>query len=139
MTAMKTLAALGLMLTTSVLLAQESPASAPAPANARARQGTLRAIIKLDGKFQPARPAEIELDCERFRGSFKLEMIAPHGSWVNKGDVIARIVRKPYAEVSSPYHVNSRWRTGTPGGPARDVPRGSSRAERPREALPGRR
>jgi len=93
---MKILAALGLMLTTSVLLAQETPA--PAPASARARQGTLRSVIKVSGKFQPARPAEIKLDCERFRGAFELEMIAPHGSWVNKGDVIARIARKPYTE-----------------------------------------
>jgi len=89
---MKFLAALGLMLATSVLLAQE------APATAQARTGTLRVVIKLTGKFRPAAPAEIKLDCEKFRGPFELEMIAPHGSWVNKGDIIARIVRKPYGD-----------------------------------------
>ncbi|MHC4953674.1 MAG: efflux RND transporter periplasmic adaptor subunit [Planctomycetota bacterium] len=89
---MKTSVAIGLLLTTSLLLAQD------APKTVAAEKGTLRVSVRIDGVFHPADPAELKLDCETFQGPFKLEMIAPHGSWVNKGDIVARIDRKAYTD-----------------------------------------
>jgi len=82
----------GLLLLASVLPAQTLPETVAA------KKGTLRISIDLKGTFRPADPARIKLDCEKFGGPFKLEMIAPSGSWVNKADIVARIESKAYAD-----------------------------------------
>jgi len=82
----------GLLVLASILPAE------PEPKTVAAVKGKLRVKIDLKGTFRPADPAEIKLDCEKYRGPFKVEMITASGSWVNKGDIVARIDRKPYDE-----------------------------------------
>jgi len=89
---MITRTAVGLLALASILLAQAQPKTVAAS------KGTLRVAIDVKGRFRPADPAKLKLDCEKYGGPFKIEMITPSGSWVNAGDIVARLDRKAYAE-----------------------------------------
>ncbi|MHC4449710.1 MAG: efflux RND transporter periplasmic adaptor subunit [Planctomycetota bacterium] len=73
-------------------------ASAVCAQGVEAQKGTLRVTVSFDGKFAPADPAKLKLDTKQYKGPFEVEMITENGSWVNEGDIIARIKRKGYDE-----------------------------------------
>jgi HlyD family secretion protein len=84
--------AFALSLAASALFAQG------VPEGVSVRRGTIRQTVKITGKFAPADPAEMKLDLKRYGGALEMEMVAPHGSWVNEGDILARFKRKAYTE-----------------------------------------
>jgi len=78
--------------TTALLLL----AAAVAAEAVEAEKGTLRVSVAIDGKFVPAGPPRLELDCEQYDGPFVVEHVAGHGTWVNEGDVVVRFDKEAY-------------------------------------------
>jgi multidrug efflux pump subunit AcrA (membrane-fusion protein) len=70
---------------------QEQPAQVKVVA---ATKGTVRQTLERAGTFVPADAAELQLDLEHYdarRGGLRIEKVLPHGSFVNKGDIILRL------------------------------------------------
>jgi multidrug efflux pump subunit AcrA (membrane-fusion protein) len=86
----------------SLGLSQEGPAvtvgqNQPSPPSVAAWKGTIRTTVERDGTFVPSEASEIKLDLKEYvdtqrrRVTRRLVEILPHGSFVNQGDVIARL------------------------------------------------
>lgn len=84
------LASLGLSQEGPSITVGTTPSSQPSVA---AWKGTIRTTVERDGTFVPSDFTEIELDLKSYTGrvSLRLVEILPHGSFVNQGDVIARL------------------------------------------------
>ena len=87
---MKTRAVIFLFLFAPLVLSQGSDAEFVVK-SAAAERGTLRKTLERKGTFVAADPAALKLDLKVYRGELKLLDVVEHGSFVNKGDVIARI------------------------------------------------
>jgi multidrug efflux pump subunit AcrA (membrane-fusion protein) len=95
---MKLRLAILVCLLASLGLSQEGPAvtvgtTPPSQPSVAAWKGTIRTTVERDGTFVPSEFTELKLDLEAYSGrvSLRLVEILPHGSFVNQGDVIARL------------------------------------------------
>jgi multidrug efflux pump subunit AcrA (membrane-fusion protein) len=84
------LASLGLSQEGPVMTASKTQPSQPSIA---AWKGTIRTTVERDGTFVPSEATEIKLDLKAHTGRVTLRLVEvlPHGSFVNQGDVIARL------------------------------------------------
>ena len=84
------LASLGLSQEGPVMTAGKTQPSQPSIA---AWKGTIRTTVERDGTLVPSEATEIKLDLKAYTGrvTLRLTEILPHGSFVNQGDVIARL------------------------------------------------
>jgi len=84
------LASLGLSQEGTVIPAGKTE---PSQRSIAAWKGTIRTTVERDGTFVPSEAAEIKLDLKAYTGRVTLRIveILPHGSFVNQGDVIARL------------------------------------------------
>ena len=82
------IALLALLLSVAPALSQAQDAG---PACREAVLGTVRDVYERSGSFVPADPAELRLALRHYRSELRLLEVLPHGSFVNQGDVIARI------------------------------------------------
>jgi macrolide-specific efflux system membrane fusion protein len=65
----------------------------PSQPSIAAWKGTIRTTVQRDGTFVPSDFTELKLDLEAYTGRVTLRLVEvlPHGSFVNQGDVIARL------------------------------------------------
>jgi len=82
--------ALCFLLASTALALGEQP-----PRPVAVRRGTVRKTIQGSGVFIPAEAAAIKLDLAIYRGELRIAEVAEHGSLVNEGDAILRLVSKP--------------------------------------------
>ncbi len=93
---------LALLLATAVghsedtLPAGDKAAMEAPPVGLKVTKGTVREVVKKTGRLVPAESAEIQLDLSVFdpRQGLRLTEVSPNGTFVNKGDVIARLHTK---------------------------------------------
>lgn len=74
-----------------LVLSQEQPGKTEVVA---ATKGTVRQTLERAGTFVPADADELQLDLEHYdarRGGLRIEKVLPHGSFVNKGDIVLRL------------------------------------------------
>ncbi len=83
---MKSRILIALTLLAGLGLSQEGPL----PADGLVKS-TLRKSLDRKGVFLPAAAAEIQLELKVYRGDLRILEVRPHGSFVNEGDVIARL------------------------------------------------
>jgi len=90
-----------LFLLAPLVLSQEAPPPAERTQvfdTTVAERGTIRKTIERKGVFVADEPVELKLELKVYRGELSLLDIVDHGSFVNKGDVIARIDTKSIDE-----------------------------------------
>ncbi len=102
---MKSKMILAVLCVTALVLAQEPKppiarrgAPKPAtPATAVAKKGDVRRSITRKGTFVPAEGSAIKIELKGYKSrGLKFTFVAPHGSFVNEGDVIARFDHEDY-------------------------------------------
>jgi multidrug resistance efflux pump len=84
---MKSRILIALILFAGIGLPQEGP---PADADGLIKS-TLRRSLDRKGVFLPADAAEIQLELKVYRGELRILEVRSHGSFVNEGDVLARL------------------------------------------------
>jgi multidrug resistance efflux pump len=79
--------------------AQETPPKSEAapgkpeakPETAPAKRETMKVELKLDGTFEPAERHVVQIKTQAWTGEMAIAKLAPHGSKVQKGDVLLQI------------------------------------------------
>ena len=90
---MKSRILIALILLAGIGFPQEAPQAGSAD-GVEATKTTLRRSLTRKGTFLPAGATEIQLDLKVYRGELRIVEARPNGSFVNQGDMIARLDTK---------------------------------------------